>query len=140
MYSALNTISLKFNFSTLTAKKGLLISSQEKGRCRAWNETRCPHGLVQVDYTDPSRINSTLLKSNVKVIDPNSTIIYSCPVLLPGQDDATSMFVAPRGLGIKVGDVLSSAQARGVMHKVNDITNAGKIYACTLRESVFLNC
>ena len=105
-----------------------MISLQERGRCRAWNETRCPHGLVQVDYTDPNRINSTLIKSNVKVIDPNTTIIYSCPVLLPGQDDATSVFVAPRDLGIKAGDVLSSAQAGGVMHKVNDTTIAGKIY------------
>jgi len=78
-----------------------------------------------VDYTDPNRINSTLLKSNVKVIDPNTAIIYSCPVLLPGQDDATSVFVAPRDLGIKVGDVLSSAQAGGVMHKVTDTTNTG---------------
>jgi len=89
-----------------------------------------------VDYTDPNRINSTILKSNVKVIDPNTAIIYSCPVLLPGQDDATSVFVAPRDLGIKAGDVLSSAQAGGVMHKVTDTTNTGKIYTCTLRESV----
>ena len=123
----------------LSDKEGLLISLQEKGRCRAWNETRCPHGLVQVDYTDPNRINNTLIKSNVKVVDPNTTIIYSCPVLLPGQDDATSVFVAPRGLGIKVGDVLSSAQAGGVMHKVNDTTTTGKIYTSEIRESVILS-
>jgi len=81
-----------------------------------------------VDYNDPNRINNTLIKDNVKVIDPNTTIIYSCPVLLPGQDDATSVFIAPRGLGIKAGDVISSAQAGGVMHRVNDTTNTGKIY------------
>ena len=80
-----------------------------------------------MDYTDPNRINNTLFKSNVKVIDPNTAIIYSCPVLLPGQDDATSVFVAPRDLEIKMGDVLSSAQAGGVMHKVNDTTNMGNI-------------
>ena len=123
----------------LSDKEGSLISLQEKGRCRAWNETRCPHGLVQVDYTDPNRINNTLIKSNVKVIDPNITIIYSCPVLLPGQDDATSVFVAPRGVGIKVGDVLSSAQAGGVMHKVNDTTITGKINTCKIGESVILS-
>ena len=104
-----------------------LVSLQEKGKCRAWNETRCPHGLLQVNYKDPNRINNTLIRSNVKVIDPTTTIIYSCPVLLPGQDDATSVFVAPRSLGIKVGDVLSSAQAGGVMHKVNDTTTTGKL-------------
>ena len=100
---------------------------QEKGKCRAWNETRCPYGLVQVNYKDPNRINYTLIRSNVKVIDPNTTLIYSCPVLLPGQDEATSVFVAPNGLEINVGDVLSSAQAGGIMHKVNDTTSTGKV-------------
>ena len=82
---------------------------------------------MEVDYTDPKRIDNTLLRSNVKVIDPNTTIIYSCPVLLPGRDDATSVFVAPRGLGIKTGDVLSSAQSGGVMHAVNETSTIGKI-------------
>ena len=84
--------------------------------------------MVEVDYTDPNRIENTLLRSNVKVINPNSTIIYSCPVMLPGRDDTTSVFVAPRGLGIKVGDVLSGAQAGGLMHRVNLTTNTGKIF------------
>jgi len=81
---------------------------------------------VTVDYTDPNRIENTLLRSNVKVIDPNTTIIYSCPVMLPGRDETTSVFVAPRGLGIRAGDVLCSAQAGGVMHKVNLTSNTGK--------------
>ena len=38
------------------------------------------------------------------------------------------MFVAPRSLGIKAGDVLSSPQAGGVMHKVNETTTTGKVY------------
>ena len=100
--------------------------SQEEGKCRSWNETRCPHGLVKVDYTDPKRINNTVLRSNVKVIDPNTTIIYSCPVLLPGRTDVTSVLILPRSLGIKAGDLLSSAQAGGVMHTVNETTFAGK--------------
>ena len=79
-----------------------------------------------MDYTDPNRIESTLLKSNVKVINPNTTILYNCPVLLPGRDDTTSVFVAPKGLDIRDGDVLTSAQAGGVMHKVNLTTHAGK--------------
>lgn len=99
---------------------------KEKGECKAWNETRCPHGLVQVDYADPKRIENTLLRSNVKVIDPNTTVIYNCPVHFPGREDTTSIFVAPRGLGIKVGDVLTSAQAGGLMHKVNDTATIGK--------------
>ena len=71
-------------------------------------------------------MESTLLRSNVKVINPNTTILYSCPVLLPGHDDTTSVFVAPGGLDIRDGDVLTSAQAGGVMHKVNMTTNIGK--------------
>ena len=80
-----------------------------------------------MDYTDQNRIENTLLRSNVKIIDPNTTVIYSCPVTLPGDDGTTSVFVAPRSLGIKAGDVLSSPQAGGVMHKVNETTTTGKI-------------
>ena len=83
---------------------------------------------MKVDYKDPNRVENTLLRSNVKVINPNTTIIYSCPVTLPGDDDTASVFVAPRGLGIEAGDVLSSPQAGGVMHKVNETTATGKTY------------
>jgi hypothetical protein len=82
--------------------------------------------LVHVDYTDKSRINSTQLRSNVKVIDPNISTIYNCPVLLPGKDEITSVFVAPRELGIKVGHVVTSKQAGGMMHKVNQTNHLGK--------------
>jgi len=58
-------------------------------------------------------------------MDPNTTIIYSCSVTLPGDDGTTSVFVAARSLGIKAGDVLSSPQAGGVMHKVNETTTTG---------------
>ena len=34
--------------------------------------------------------------------------------------------VAPRSLGIKVGDVISSAQAGGIMHKVNKTASVGE--------------
>ena len=81
---------------------------------------------MKVDYTDPDRIENTLLRSNVKVINPNTTSIYSCPVLLPGHKESMSVFVVPRSLDIRVGDVISSAQAGGVMHNVNMTTDTGK--------------
>lgn len=46
--------------------------------------------------------------------------------MLPGRDDTTSVFVVPKDLEINVGDVLSSAQAGGLMHKVNWTTDTGK--------------
>lgn len=127
-----------FEDIVLSDEESSLLSLQEQGKCRAWNESRCPHGLTHVDYTDPNRINNILIASNVKVIDPNTTIIYRCPVLIPDQDDVTSVFVVPKGLGIKVGDVLSSAQAGGIMHKVNDTTTIGKICMSKTRSDVYL--
>lgn len=82
---------------------------------------------MKVDYKDSNRIENTVIRSNVKVINPNTTTIYSCPVVLPGDDDAMSVFVVPRGLEIEAGDVLSSPQAGGVMHNVNETSNSGKI-------------
>ena len=80
-----------------------------------------------MNYTSPNRVENTLLQSNVKVINPNTTTIYRCPVILPGGDDTMPVFAAPGSLGIKAGDVLSSPQAGGLMHKVNETTTAGKI-------------
>ncbi|XP_068732633.1 uncharacterized protein [Montipora capricornis] len=96
----------------------------EQRKCRAWNETQCPLGLLKVDYKDTKRIENTMIRSNVKVINPDIATIYRCPTS-PDMDDRMSVFVAPRSLGIKIGDVLSSPQAGGLMHKVNETTNTG---------------
>ena len=102
------------------------MSLQKEGNCKAWNDTRCPHGLVKVDYTDSNRIENTMLRSNVKVINPNTTRIYSCPVMIPDAEGTTTLIIAPRSLDVKTGDVLSSPQAGGLMHKVNETTTAGR--------------
>ena len=81
---------------------------------------------MKVDYTDSNRIENTMLRSNVKVINPNTTRIYSCPVMIPDAEGTTTLIIAPRSLDVKTGDVLSSPQAGGLMHKVNETTTAGR--------------
>ncbi|KAL9982165.1 hypothetical protein ACROYT_G010976 [Oculina patagonica] len=90
----------------------------EDGGCRAWNETRCPGGQVQVDYTDHQRMNNVELAKNVKLVDPNNTIIYSCPVTMDEQQDMSLVFVSPKHLDIRESDILCSPQAGGIMHKI----------------------
>lgn len=94
------------------------MDQQEDGHCRAWNETRCPGGRVQVDYTDPQRLVNVLLAKNVKIVQPNTTIIYACPIMLEEQQKTALVFVAPKELDVKKGDVLCSPQAGGIMHKI----------------------
>ncbi|XP_048576746.1 uncharacterized protein LOC5510655 isoform X3 [Nematostella vectensis] len=98
---------------------------EEEGKCRSWNTTRCPDGFVKVDYSNTSRINNTVLHGNVIVIDANATTLYNCPVLLPGQDEATPIIIAPRDLGVKAGQIIASKQAGGIMHKVNQTDDIG---------------
>lgn len=91
---------------------------QEGSQCRAWNETRCPGGKVQVDYTDPKRVNNVELAKNVKLVEPNTTTIYACPVMLDRQEKVSLVFVAPTVLEVEKGDILCSPQAGGIMHKI----------------------
>jgi len=88
------------------------------GRCRGWNETSCPGGKVHVDYTDPQRVYNVELAKNLKVVEPNTTTIYACPVMLDKEDQVSAVFVAPKDLNVKEGDILLSPQAGGIMHKI----------------------
>lgn len=97
---------------------------QEEGKCRAWNTTRCPRGKVLVDYTDPQRVNNVELAKNVKIVEPNTTTIYACPVMLDEKQKVSLVFVAPKVLDVEQGDILCSPQAGGIMHKiVKEITD-----------------
>ena len=55
---------------------------------------------------------------NVKFVEPNETLIYACPVILPKQDTESLVLVAPRALKVKKNDILCSPQAGGIMHKI----------------------
>ncbi|XP_028408108.1 uncharacterized protein LOC114530701 [Dendronephthya gigantea] len=97
----------------------------EEGVCKSWNDTRCPDGRVHADYSDPKRVENVVYKKNVKIVDPKITKIYNCPIQVAGEEDSSLVLVAPAKLGLKVGDVLLSGQAGGLMHKVSDTTEKG---------------
>ena len=71
-----------------------------------------------MDYTDPQRVNNVQLAKNVKIVEPNSTIIYACPVILEGAERISPVFVSPKVLNVGEGDILCSPQAGGIMHKI----------------------
>ena len=97
---------------------------QGEDHCRAWNETRCPGGQVQVDYTDSQRVNNIQLSKNLKIVQPNTTTIYTCSVMVEEQQKRELVFVAPKILDVKEGDILCSPQAGGIMHRiVTEVSN-----------------
>ena len=78
-----------------------------------------------MDYSDPQRIKNVQLAKNVKIVEPNETVIYACPITSDVEEDPSLIFVAPRALDVKVGDLLSSPQAGGIMHKIVNTVNDG---------------
>ena len=58
------------------------------------------------------------LAQNVKFVEPNTTVIYACPVFMAEHKEMSLVFVAPEALGVQVGDILCSPQAGGIMHKI----------------------
>ena len=71
-----------------------------------------------MDYTDFQRVNNVQLAKNVKIVEPNVTIIYACPVILGGTERISPVFVTPKVLSVGEGDILCSPQAGGIMHKI----------------------
>ena len=78
-----------------------------------------------VDYNDPQRIKNVQLAKNVKIVEPKETIIYACPMTWDVEEDPSLIFVAPKALDVKAGDILSSPQAGGIMHKIVNAVNDG---------------
>ena len=78
-----------------------------------------------VDYSDPQRIKNVQLAKNVKIVEPNETVIYACPITSNVEEDPSLLFVAPKALDVKAGDILSSPQAGGIMHKIVNTVNDG---------------
>jgi len=71
-----------------------------------------------VDYTDPQRGENVKLAENVKFVEANTTVIYACPVITAQRKDISLVFVAPKVLDVRAGDILCSPQAGGIMHKI----------------------
>ena len=62
-----------------------------------------------MDYTDSQRVNNVQLAKNVKIVEPNSTIIYACPVILEGAKRISPVFVTPKVLNVGEGDIVQSS-------------------------------
>ena len=58
------------------------------------------------------------LAENVKFVEPNNTVIYSCPVIMAQQEKISLVFVASKVLVVQAGEILCSPQAGGIMHKI----------------------
>ena len=71
-----------------------------------------------VDYTDPQRSENVELAENVKFVEPNTTVIYACPVIMAEHKKMSLVFVAPKVLDVQADDILCSPQAGGIMHKI----------------------
>jgi len=58
------------------------------------------------------------LAENVKFVEANTTVIYACPVITAQHKDISLVFVGPKVLDVRAGDILCSPQAGGIMHKI----------------------
>ena len=97
-------------------------SSSDMSACRTWNETRCPGGVVTPDYDDPSRRENIVFSEKLHVIKPDDSTMYLCSE----YDSLSAQFqllVAAGRLSLKAGDIVASAQAGGIFHKLNEVTH-----------------
>ncbi|XP_035690544.1 uncharacterized protein LOC118425664 [Branchiostoma floridae] len=95
----------------------------DKDYCSVWNEDRCPKGFIHPLYNDTTRIEKILIGHNVKYVPSDDNILYRCPVRFSSW--GATMFVNEGNLDIRIGQVLSSPQANGVLHKVEQVTKTG---------------
>ncbi|CAH1231914.1 TNXB [Branchiostoma lanceolatum] len=91
--------------------------------CNVWNEDQCPKGFIHPLYNDTTRIEKILVGHNVEYVPLEDNILYRCPVRLSSW--GATMFVNEGELDIRIGQVLSSPQANGVLHKVEQVIKTG---------------
>ena len=97
--------------------------------------TRCPKGLLRINYENPERAKNIEFRANVKIINPNTTVIYNCPVVFPGRDSPSPVLVIPDiGIHLKRNDVVSSPQAGGIMHVVDEVAKEGTVLSYCFAE------
>ncbi|CAH1233157.1 TNC [Branchiostoma lanceolatum] len=89
------------------------------GFCEVWNEDQCPKGFIHPLYNDTTRIEKILVSHNVEYVPLEGNILYRCPVRFSSW--GATMFVNEGDLDIRIGQVLSSPQANGVLHKVEQV-------------------
>lgn len=97
--------------------------------CYTWNEDKCSNGVPTRNYRNENRIYNTVFKKNVKRVSKN-TLIYFCPYKLSDMPkDERQLFITmtKQKLSFKTGDIITSAQSDGIMHKVDHIITVGNL-------------
>ena len=113
-------------------------SNNDTKVCSTWNETRCPGGVVAPNYEDKRRIENTVFSKRLRLVTPNERTMYYC---LDFADDPQGrmMLVANGRLNVKPGDVVASAQAGGMFHKVYDVTHLNEVTLMTAEVASLLD-
>ena len=97
-------------------------NKSDTSACSTWNETRCPKGVVTPDYDDPRRIENTVFSEKLHVVKPRDSTMYYCSEYdLPSEED--QLLIASGRLDVEEGDVVASAQAGGIFHKLHGVTH-----------------
>ena len=90
--------------------------------CSTWNETRCPNGVVNPDYDDPHRVENTVFSEKLHVIKPEDSTMYYCSEY-ENPSEETQLLVAAGRLKVNADDIVASAQAGGIFHKLHEVTH-----------------
>ncbi|XP_078611887.1 uncharacterized protein LOC144882156 isoform X2 [Branchiostoma floridae x Branchiostoma japonicum] len=95
----------------------------EAGYCKVWDQSRCPKGFVYPLYNDTTRIEKVLTGHNVKYVPADGDPLYHCQVRFSSW--GATLFIQEGELDVQLGQVLSSPQAGGVLHKVEQVVTEG---------------
>ncbi|CAH1273220.1 TNC [Branchiostoma lanceolatum] len=95
----------------------------EDGYCKVWDQSRCPKGFVYPLYNDTTRIEKVLTGHNVKYVPSDGAPLYHCQVRFSSW--GATLFIQEGELDVQLGQVLSSPQAGGVLHKVEQVVAEG---------------
>ncbi|XP_078691930.1 uncharacterized protein LOC144922161 [Branchiostoma floridae x Branchiostoma belcheri] len=95
----------------------------EDGYCKVWDQSRCPKGFVYPLYNDTTRIEKILTAHNVKYVPSDGDPLYHCRVRFSSW--GATLFIQEGELDVQLGQVLSSPQAGGVLHKVEQVVTEG---------------
>ncbi|XP_066292657.1 uncharacterized protein [Branchiostoma lanceolatum] len=95
----------------------------EAGYCKVWDQSRCPKGFVYPLYNDTTRIEKVLTGHNVKYVPADGAPLYHCQVRFSSW--GATLFIQEGELDVQLGQVLSSPQAGGVLHKVEQVVVEG---------------
>ncbi|CAH1233820.1 TNC [Branchiostoma lanceolatum] len=95
----------------------------EDGYCKVWDQSRCPKGFVYPLYNDTTRIEKVQTGHNVTYVPLDGAPLYHCQVRFSSW--GATLFIQEGELDVQLGQVLSSPQAGGVLHKVEQVVTEG---------------